>query len=249
MAKALRSRVDKLVVERGLAESREKARRLILAGEVLVDETPVDKPGSLIPVDAEIRLRRPRKSFVGRGGEKLHGALDALGVDPAGMKVLDVGASTGGFTDCLLQRGAAAVTALDVGKGQLDWKIYSDPRVRVLEGVNARYLDPKDFPELFDLATLDLSFISLTKVLPAIVPLMKPEGKLLMLVKPQFELSPSDVERGGIVRDERKHRKAVASVSESAERLGLSVITMVPAPIRGASGNQEYFLLARRVGR
>jgi 23S rRNA (cytidine1920-2'-O)/16S rRNA (cytidine1409-2'-O)-methyltransferase len=249
MAKAVRSRVDKLVVERGLADSREKARRLILAGDVLVDEAPVDKPGSMVRADAEIRLRRPQKSFVGRGGEKLRGAIDALGLDPSGLRVLDVGASTGGFTDCLLQRGALAVTALDVGKGQLDWKLYSDPRVLVIEGVNARYLDPKDFPEPFDLATLDLSFISLTKVLPAIVPLVKPEGMLLMLVKPQFELSPSDIERGGLVRDEGKHREAIASVARAAEGLGLRVDGVVPSPIRGATGNQEYFLLARREGR
>jgi 23S rRNA (cytidine1920-2'-O)/16S rRNA (cytidine1409-2'-O)-methyltransferase len=246
MAKALRSRVDKLVVERGLADSREKARRLILAGEVLVDEAPVDKPGSLVRVDADVRLRRPQKSFVGRGGEKLQGALDALGIEPSGLSVLDVGASTGGFTDCLLKRGAAAVTALDVGKGQLDWKLYSDPRVRVVEGVNARYLAPGDFPEAFDLATLDLSFISLTKVLPAVVPLVKPRGMLLMLVKPQFELSPSDIERGGLVRDEEKHREAIAGVARAAEGLGLRVEGVVPSPIRGATGNQEYFLLARR---
>lgn len=249
MAKAVRSRVDKLVVERGLADSREKARRLILAGDVLVDEAPADKPGSMVRADAEIRLRRPQKSFVGRGGEKLRGAIDALGLDLAGLRVLDVGASTGGFTDCLLQRGALAVTALDVGKGQLDWKLYTDPRVLVIEGVNARYLDPKDFPEPFDLATLDLSFISLTKVLPAVVPLVKPEGLLLMLVKPQFELSPSDIERGGLVRDEGKHREAVASVARAAEGLGLRVEGVVPSPIRGATGNQEYFLLARREAR
>ena len=246
MAKALRSRVDKLVVERGLADSREKARRLILAGEVLVDEALVDKPGSLVRADAEIRLRRPQKTFVGRGGEKLSGAIDALGLDPAGLFALDVGSSTGGFTDCLLQRGARAVTALDVGKGQLDWKLYSDPRVRVIEGVNARYLDPGDFPEPFDLATLDLSFISLTKVLPAVVPLVKPEGMLLMLVKPQFELRPEDIERGGLVRDEGKHREAIASVTRAAEGLALRIAGVVPSPIRGATGNQEYFLLARR---
>jgi 23S rRNA (cytidine1920-2'-O)/16S rRNA (cytidine1409-2'-O)-methyltransferase len=241
--------VDKLVMERGLADSREKARRLILAGEVLVDEALVDKPGSLVRADAVVRLRRPQKTFVGRGGEKLSGAIDALGLDPAGLSVLDVGASTGGFTDCLLQRGARAVTALDVGKGQLDWKLYSDPRVRVIEGVNARYLDPKNFPEPFDLATLDLSFISLTKVLPAVVPLVKSEGMLLMLVKPQFELSPSDIERGGLVRDEGKHREAIASVARAAEGLGLRVEGVVPSPIRGAAGNQEYFLLTRREGR
>ncbi len=249
MAKALRSRVDKLVVERGLAQSREKARRLILTGDVLVDEAPVDKPGSLVRADAEIRLRRAQKSFVGRGGEKLQGALDWFDLDPTGLRVLDVGASTGGFTDCLLQRGAAEVTALDVGKGQLDWKLYSDPRVRVIDGVNARYLDPKDFPEPLDLATVDVSFISLAKVLPAIVPLVRPGGMVLMLVKPQFELRPEDIERGGLVRDEGKHREAIASAGKAAEALGLRVEGVVPSAIRGAAGNQEYFLLARREGR
>jgi 23S rRNA (cytidine1920-2'-O)/16S rRNA (cytidine1409-2'-O)-methyltransferase len=246
MAKALRSRIDKLVVEKGLADSREKARRLVLAGEVLVDEAPVDKPGAMVSPDAEIRLRRPLKSFVGRGGQKLQGALDALGLDPAGLAVLDVGASTGGFTDCLLQRGASAVTALDVGKGQLDWKLYSDPRVRVVEGVNVRYVDPKDFAERFDLATIDVSFISLNKVLPSIVPLLKSDGRLLMLVKPQFELSPADIERGGLVRDELKHREAIESVSATVNALGLRIEGIVPSVLRGASGNQEYFLLARR---
>ncbi len=246
MSGAPRSRIDKLVVERGLAESREKARRLVLAGEVLVDEALVDKPGAMVRVDAMVRLRRPSKSFVGRGGEKLQGALDSFGLDVSGFFVLDVGASTGGFTDCLLQRGAASVTALDVGKGQLDWKLYTDPRVRVIERVNARYIDPKDFPEPFDLATLDLSFISLRKVLPSIVPLVKPEGRLLMLVKPQFELSPADIERGGLVRDETKQAGAVASVRAAAEALALRVEGMVPSAIRGAEGNQEYFLLVRR---
>jgi 23S rRNA (cytidine1920-2'-O)/16S rRNA (cytidine1409-2'-O)-methyltransferase len=249
MAKALRSRLDKLVVDRGLAESRERARRLILAGEVMVDDAVMDKPGSLVRPDAAIRFRTARKSFVGRGGEKLSGALDAFGIDPGGFSVLDVGSSTGGFTDCLLQRGARGVTAVDVGKGQLDWKLYSDPRVRVIEGVNARYLDRRDFPqpfEPFDMATLDLSFISLQKVLPAVVPLVKTGGQLLMLVKPQFELSPEEIEKGGLVRDESKHRKAVAGVSSAAEELGLLVLGVVPSVIRGTSGNQEYFLLARR---
>lgn len=248
MAKAFRSRLDKLVVERGLAESREKARRLILAGEVLVDEAPFDKPGSLVRADAEIRLRRPQKSFVGRGGEKLQGTLDAFGLDPAGLTVLDVGASTGGFTDCLLQQGATSVTALDVGRGQLDWKLYSDPRVRALEEVNARHLRTEDFPEPFDLVTADVSFISLTKVIPALAPLLKPEGRLLLLVKPQFELRPEDVGKGGLVRDPRLHHRAVESVARAAEGLGLEVVDVVPSPITGASGNREFFLLAARGG-
>jgi 23S rRNA (cytidine1920-2'-O)/16S rRNA (cytidine1409-2'-O)-methyltransferase len=240
--------VDRLVVERGLAPTREKARRLILAGGVLVGDSPVDKPGTLVDEDCSIRLRRPPKPFVGRGGEKLEGALDALRLDVRGFQVLDVGASTGGFTDCLLQRGARRVTALDVGRGQLDWKLYSDPRVRALEEVNARHLRTEDFPEPFDLVTADVSFISLTKVIPALAPLLKPEGRLLLLVKPQFELRPEDVGKGGLVRDPRLHHRAVESVARAAEGLGLEVVDVVPSPITGASGNREFFLLAARGG-
>jgi 23S rRNA (cytidine1920-2'-O)/16S rRNA (cytidine1409-2'-O)-methyltransferase len=245
-----RRRVDKLVVERGLSPTREKARRMILAGDLLVDERPVDKPGALVPEEATLRLRNPPKPFVGRGGEKLAGALDAvaLELDPAGLRVLDVGASTGGFTDCLLQRGAAAVTALDVGRGQLDWKLYSDPRVRAIEASNARYLRPEDFPEPFDLVTVDVSFISLAKVLPALVPLLRMEGRMLALVKPQFELGPDAVERGGLVRSAVRHLEALESSAEAARREGLELLEVVPSPITGASGNQEYFLFARRGG-
>lgn len=238
-----RQRVDRLVVERGLVPSREKARRLILAGEVLVDDVPVDKPGTLVSDDARLRLRTPPKPYVGRGGEKLEGALEALGLDVAGMHVLDVGASTGGFTDCLLQRGASDVTALDVGRGQLDWKLYSDERVHVVEEVNARYLDSESFPEPFELIVVDVSFISLTKVLPALVSALKPGGRILMLVKPQFELSRAEIEAGGLVRDPDKHEKAISSVEKTATGLRLSTLACVPSPITGATGNQEFFLL------
>jgi 23S rRNA (cytidine1920-2'-O)/16S rRNA (cytidine1409-2'-O)-methyltransferase len=238
--------VDKLVVERGLVPTRERARSLILAGEVLVGDEPVDKPGTLVAEDVAIRLRRPPRPYVGRGGEKLEGALEALGLDVRGFHVLDVGASTGGFTDCLLQRGARRVTALDVGRGQLDWKLYSDPRVRPVEDVNARHLRAEDFPEPFDLVTADLSFISLTKVIPALAPLPKPEGRLLLLVKPQFELRPEDVGKGGLVRDKRLHYRAVESVARAAEEMGLAVVDVVPSPITGAAGNREFFLLAAR---
>jgi 23S rRNA (cytidine1920-2'-O)/16S rRNA (cytidine1409-2'-O)-methyltransferase len=243
-----RRRVDKLVVERGLSPTREKARRMILAGDLLVDERPVDKPGALVPEEATLRLRHPPKRFVGRGGEKLAGALDAFALDPTGLRVLDVGASTGGFTDCLLQRGAAAVTALDVGRGQLDWKLYSDPRVRVIEDVNARYLKPTDFPEPFDLVTADVSFISLAKILPALAPLVRNEGLLLALVKPQFELGPEAVERGGIVRSSARHLEAIESVATAARMEHLELLDLVASPITGASGNQEYFVLARNGG-
>jgi 23S rRNA (cytidine1920-2'-O)/16S rRNA (cytidine1409-2'-O)-methyltransferase len=238
--------VDKLVVERGLAPTREKAQRMILAGDVLVDDSPVDKPGTFVPEDAELRLRTKPKPFVGRGGEKLEGALDALGLDVSGLRALDVGASTGGFTDCLLQRSAAHVTALDVGKGQLDWKLYSDPRVRVVEETNARHLKPGDFPDLFDLVTADVSFISLTKVLPALAPLVKTGGRLLLLVKPQFELSPSEVERGGLVRDPERHWKAVESVAGAVAKEGFHVLDVVRSSVPGATGNVEFFLLAGR---
>lgn len=243
-----RRRVDKLLVERGLSPTREKARRIILAGDLLVDERPVDKPGALVPEQATLRLRNPPKLFVGRGGEKMAGALDTLAFDPTGLRVLDVGASTGGFTDCLLQRGAVGVTALDVGRGQLDWKLYSDPRVQVIEDVNARYLSPEDFPAPFDLVTVDLSFISLAKVLPALVLLVRIEGWILALVKPQFELGPDAVERGGLVRSTARHLEAIESVAAAARSEGLELLDVVPSPITGASGNQEYFVFARRGG-
>lgn len=237
-----RERIDKLCVTRGLVPTREKARRLVIAGEILVNNVPVDKPGTLVSEDAELRLKNPPKPYVGRGGEKLEGALDAFDIDVRGVHALDVGASTGGFTDCLLHRGASRVTALDVGKGQLNWKLYSDPRVHVIENVNARYLSPAEFDEPFSLVTVDVSFISLTKVLPALVPLLAPSGSIVMLVKPQFELSRREVERGGLVRDPDKHRKAVESVSRACRELGLAIRGSVPSPVRGASGNQEFFL-------
>jgi len=237
--------VDKLVVERGLVSTREKARRLILAGEVLVNDVPVDKAGTLVAEDAVLRLRNPPKPYVGRGGEKLAGALDALELDVSGLHVLDVGASTGGFTDCLLQRGASEVTAIDVGRGQLDWKLYTDDRVHVIEGVNARHLKPEDFSEPFVLVVVDVSFISLTKVLPALATVLKPGGRILMLVKPQFELSAQEIERGGLVRDPQKHDKAINSVKTKASELELSPLSVVPSPIKGAAGNQEFFLLVQ----
>ncbi len=240
-----RQRVDKLVVERGMVPTREKAKRLILAGELLVDDMPVDKPGAVVAENAELRWRRPLKTFVGRGGEKLAGALDELTLEVSGLHVLDIGASTGGFTDCLLQRGACEVTALDVGRAQLDWKIYSDPRVHVRDEVNARYLTAEDFPEPFALVTIDVSFISLTKVLPALNAILKPGGHILMLVKPQFELSPSEIDRGGIVRDPNKHEKAVSGVKAAVVALGLEVLATTPSVLQGADGNQEFFLLAK----
>jgi 23S rRNA (cytidine1920-2'-O)/16S rRNA (cytidine1409-2'-O)-methyltransferase len=240
-----KSRLDQLVVERGLAASREKARRLVLAGEVLVDELPVDKPGTLVGRRATLRLRHAPSPFVGRGGEKLAGALVELGLDVAGCRAIDIGASTGGFVDCLLQRGASEVTALDVGRGQLDWKLRSDRRVRIVEGVNARYLEAEEFPGGFDLVTIDVSFISLSKILAAVAPLIRDGGRLLALVKPQFELTARDVGPGGVVRDPAKHLEALFSVSRRARQLGLLIQAVVPSPLDGAEGNREFFLLLR----
>jgi 23S rRNA (cytidine1920-2'-O)/16S rRNA (cytidine1409-2'-O)-methyltransferase len=236
-------RIDLLVVEAGLAPTREKARRLVLAGEVLINDVPVEKPGALVDRAARLRLRTNPSPFVGRGGDKLAGALDELDLGVTGLRVLDIGASTGGFTDCLLQRGASTVTALDVGKGQLDWKLRSDPRVIIVEGVNARYLEKHDFPEGFDLVTIDVSFISLSKIIPAAAPLIRNRGRMLALVKPQFELTREDVESGGVVRDPAKHLEALRSVAEAAEACGLGIEAVAASPITGMEGNREFFLL------
>jgi 23S rRNA (cytidine1920-2'-O)/16S rRNA (cytidine1409-2'-O)-methyltransferase len=238
-------RLDRLIVERGLAPTREKARRLILAGEVLVNDMPAGKPGTMTPGDATMRLRHAPSPYVGRGGEKLAGVLLDLRVDVKGLRALDVGASTGGFTDCLLQHGSSHVTALDVGKGQLDWKLRSDPRVTVIEGVNARGLEASDFPERFDLVTIDVAFISLSKILPAVAPLLREGGRVLALVKPQFELSREEIDPGGVVRDPDKHFRAVTRVMDSAQDSGLSVVDLAASRIRGLEGNQEFFLLIR----
>jgi len=238
-----RMRIDRLLVERGLVPTREKARRLVLAGEVLVDEARVTKAGALVHSEAAIRLRGALSPFVSRGGDKLAGALDDLGIEARGLRLLDIGASTGGFTDCLLQRGGAAVTALDVGKGQLDWKLRSDPRVTVQEGVNARYLERQQFPEPFDLVTIDVSFISLDKILPAAARLVGENGRILALVKPQFELGRGQVGEGGVVRDAAQHRTAILKVAEAARAAGLSIEGLVASRTPGAEGNREFFLL------
>ena len=182
---------------------------------------------------------------MGRGGEKLAGALDELGLDVRDLEVLDIGASTGGFTDCLLQRGASTIAALDVGKAQLDWKLRSDTRVKTVEGVNARYLRREDFPEGFDLITIDVSFISLSKILPPAARLLREDGRCLSLVKPQFELTRGDVGKGGVVRDPAKHREAIESVAAAARRCGLGIENVVASPIAGIEGNREFFLLMK----
>ncbi len=240
-----KSRLDRLVVERGLAPTREKARRLVLAGEVLVNDSQVAKPGTLVDREAAMRLRNPPSPYVGRGGEKLAGALADLGLNVSGLNTLDVGASTGGFTDCLLQQGVTHVTALDVGKAQLDWKLRTDSRVELMEGVNARHIGPKDFPDRFDLVTVDVAFISLGKILPAVRELIRENGRILALVKPQFELTKEDVNSGGVVRDPDKHLRAVTQVMEAARQCALAVEGVVASRLRGVEGNREFFLLLR----
>ena len=238
-----RERIDKLLVERGLADSRTKAQAMVMAGIVLVDEQRVEKPSHQFDPNSSIRIKGsddPTARYVGRGGLKLEAALREFQIDVAGSYCLDVGASTGGFSDCLLQNGARAVVAIDVGHNQIDWRLRNDPRVEVREGVNARYLQPEDFTERFDLAVMDVSFISATKVLPAIVPLIAPGGAIITLIKPQFEVGRGEVGGGGIVRDPAKRLHAVEEVNDFAKTLGLKVVKVIESPITGADGNVEY---------
>ena len=238
-----RERIDKLLVERGLAESRTKAQAMVMAGVVLVNEQRVEKPSEQFSTDSQIRIKHaddPTSRYVGRGGLKLEAALRRFRIDVRGAVCLDVGASTGGFTDCLLQNGAAKVFAIDVGHNQIDWRLRNDPRVEVREGVNARYLQPEDFPVQFDLAVVDVSFISILKILPSVVSLLKPNGSLVVLIKPQFEVGRGEVGSGGIVRDEQKRLRAVAEVNQFAATLQLRVAGVIDSPIKGAEGNVEY---------
>ncbi|HVG30666.1 MAG TPA: TlyA family RNA methyltransferase [Pyrinomonadaceae bacterium] len=244
-----RERIDRLLVERGLAESRTRAQALVMAGVVIVGERRVEKPSETYAPDAPVRVRGaddPAARYVGRGGLKLEAALEAFRLDVRDAVCLDVGASTGGFTDCLLQRGARRVTALDVGHNQIDYRLRTDPRVEVREGVNARHLAPEDFDERFDLVVMDVSFISATKVLPALVPLMKEGGALVVLVKPQFEVGKGEVGKGGVVRDPSQHARVVAEVNRAAESLGLVARGVVDSPILGAEGNKEFLALYGR---
>ena len=239
-----RDRLDRVMVQRGLVESREKAQALIMAGEVLVDGRKAQKSGESVPSTSSIELlARPR--FVGRGGIKLQAALEHFKLDPTGLVCLDVGASTGGFTDCLLQNGAARVHAVDVGHGQFDWRLRNDARVVVYEGVNARHLAKEQIGEPVDLAVCDVSFISVTLILPAIEPILKPEGQMIVLVKPQFEAGREQVGKGGIVRDPAVQQAACDRVAAAVEALGFRWAT-IDSPIPGAEGNREILLHAHR---
>jgi len=239
-------RIDRLLVERGLVASRERARRLVMAGDVLVGDRPVTKPGAEVLADALVRLRGADSPYVSRGGEKLAGALDAFGLEVCDLVALDVGASTGGFTDCLLQRGARRVIALDVGYGQLAWKLRQDARVVVIERTNARALTPTMLPEAPDLAVVDVSFISLATVLPVVASVVRPGATILALVKPQFEVGRGRVGKGGVVRDPALRAEAVAGVRAAAERLGLALRGEAESVLPGPKGNREVFLALAR---
>jgi 23S rRNA (cytidine1920-2'-O)/16S rRNA (cytidine1409-2'-O)-methyltransferase len=244
-----KERIDKLLADLGFAESRAKAQAMIMAGVVLVDEQRVDKPSLQFDTNSSIRVKGgddPTSRYVGRGGLKLEAALREFQLDINGFTCLDVGASTGGFTDCLLQHGAKRVVAVDVGHNQIDWRLRNDPRVEVREGVNARYLQPQDFAERFDLAVMDVSFISATKVLPAIVPLLIDGGAIVTLIKPQFEVGRGEVGSGGIVRDPEKRARVVEEVNSAATALGLEIVKVIESPIQGAEGNVEFLALYKK---
>jgi 23S rRNA (cytidine1920-2'-O)/16S rRNA (cytidine1409-2'-O)-methyltransferase len=246
--KPTRKRLDVLLVERALAESRQKAQAMILAGEVSVDGNKVEKAGLNVAETSRVEVRSRLQKYVSRGGFKLEGALEDFRVSPRGRICLDVGSSTGGFTDCLLQQGAARVYAVDVNTDQLAWKLHEDPRVIRIKK-NARELAQRDVAESVDLVVADVSFISVKKVLPGARACARVDADLLILIKPQFELEREDVGKGGIVRDPELHQKAIASVRRAAESLGLTILGIVPSRLPGAEGNQEYFLHARKVAK
>lgn len=244
-----RERIDKLLVERKLAETRTRAQALVMAGLVLADEQRVEKSSDLISPNAVLRIKGtddPAFRYVGRGGLKLEAALKQFQINPKDLYCLDIGASTGGFTDCLLQHGARHVVAIDVGQNQIDWKLRNDSRVEVREGVNARFLKPDDFQKVFDVAVMDVSFISATKILPAVVPLLTANGCLITLIKPQFEVGKGEVGKGGIVRDPAQHERVINEVNAAAAVLGLELQGVVQSPITGAEGNIEFLACYRK---
>ncbi|MBS1842193.1 MAG: TlyA family RNA methyltransferase [Acidobacteria bacterium] len=246
-AKSQKKRLDLLLLERGLAESRQKAQAMILAGEVSVDGAKLEKAGAPISESARIEVNSRLQKYASRGGLKLEGALADFSIHPANLVCLDLGSSTGGFTDCLLQHGAARIYAVDVNTNQLSWKLQQDPRVIRIER-NARELQPSEIPERVDLVVADVSFISVTKILAPAVAVAKPNATFLILIKPQFELRREDVSSGGIVKDPSLHEKAIASVKTHAQQAGLEPLAVLPSRITGAEGNQEFFLHARKIG-
>jgi 23S rRNA (cytidine1920-2'-O)/16S rRNA (cytidine1409-2'-O)-methyltransferase len=244
MVRPEKIRLDRLLVERGLVESREKAQGLILAGLIMVDEQKMEKCGSLVDSQAVLRMLGDPPRYVSRGGLKLEGALEHFRINPDGRVCLDVGSSTGGFTDCLLQHGAGKVFAVDGGTNQLDWKLRRDPRVIVLEKLNARYITFDRIGTPAELVTIDVSFISATLILPPLIPLLASRADLIVLVKPQFEVGKGQVGKGGIVRDPAQHQEAIAKVSRTLLELGFSNLASMESPLLGAEGNHEFFLHA-----
>jgi 23S rRNA (cytidine1920-2'-O)/16S rRNA (cytidine1409-2'-O)-methyltransferase len=241
-----KERLDKLLLEKGLVQSREKARALIMEGKVLVDGMTIDKPGASVRAEAEISLREEDHSYASRGGKKLKAAIDAFGIDPAGMVVMDVGASTGGFTDCILQEGSRKVYAVDVGYGQLAWKLQKDPRVVNLERRNIRYLRKEEVGEEVDLILIDTSFISIEKFLSHLLGFLKRGGTILSLIKPQFEVGKAEVGKGGVVRDAALHRKVIERISGYCHGLGLRVLGVIESPLLGPKGNKEFFIYLKK---
>ena len=239
-----RQRLDLLLLERGLVDSREESRRRILAGDVLVQDQAVTKAGSFVDIHAAIRLK-PRPRYVSRGGLKLEKALSEFAVDVTGKTALDVGASTGGFTDCLLAHGAARVIAVDVGYGQLDWKLRNDPRVTVFEKTNIRYLEPDALPYRADFASIDVSFISLKLVLPRLRSLLPPRHEVIALIKPQFEVGKGKVGKGGVVRSPEEHERVMAEMREAAMAIGYNVVGITESPLLGPKGNKEFLMYLR----
>lgn len=244
MASKKKQPLDELLVAQGLAQSLARARALIMAGEVVVDDHTIDKPGTLVAPTAQIRLKSSPAQYVSRGGTKLEKPLETFSINVSGKVVMDVGASTGGFSDCLLQRGARKVYAIDVGYGQLAWKLREDARVVVLERTNICALTQAEIPAPADLAVIDVSFTSLKKIWPPVIALLKPQGELLSLVKPQFEAAKEDVATGGIVRSLKIYQQVMQAMVEAAHALSLHVIGIMESPIRGQKGNREFFLYA-----
>ena len=241
-----KERLDKLLVEKGVVQSRERARALIMAGKVAVEGKRIDKPGIQINADAQLQIQEGDSSYVSRGGEKMEGALKVFGIDPTWMIVMDVGASTGGFTDCILQKGAKKVYAVDVGYGQLAWRLQKDPRVVNLERRNIRYLQREEVQEEIDLILIDTSFISIEKFLPHLLGFLKKEGAILSLIKPQFEVERGEVGKGGVVRDKALHEKVIERVSNFSRRLGLRVLGVTESPLLGPKGNKEFFIYLKK---
>ena len=244
-----RERIDKLLVAAGLADSRTKAQALVMAGVVLADEQRVEKSSQEFSPEVALRIKgeTAETKYAGRGGLKLEKALEEFGVDAAGLTCLDIGASTGGFTDCLLQRGAKKVIAVDAGTNQLVWKLRNDERVEVRENVNARYLKPEDLAEKADLIVMDVSFISVTKIFPVLSDLLKENGKMIVLIKPQFEVGRGEVGKGGIVREDEKHQRVVKEVNTAAAEFGFEVLGLIESPILGADGNKEFLGFYRKI--